>query len=62
MGELLDSVRTKKENRPDKFFYVAFDSPNQVYGTRGFLAKRDLTDFLLNKKVPNIKRILTSNE
>jgi hypothetical protein len=61
MGGLLDSVRTKKENRPDKFFYVAFDSPDQIYGTRGFPAKRDLTEFLLNKQVPNIKRTLTSN-
>ena len=62
MGELLDSVRTKKENKPDKFFYVAFDSPDQVFGTRGFSARRDLTEFLLSKQVPNIKRILTSNE
>ena len=62
MGELLDSVRTKKEMKPDKFFYVAFDSPEHVYGTRGFPARRDLTEFLLSRQVPNIKGILTSNQ
>jgi hypothetical protein len=62
MGALLDSVRTKKTKEPDRFFYVAFDSPDQVYGTRGFLNRRDLSEYLLDRQMPSIRAKLTSRE
>jgi hypothetical protein len=61
MGALLDSVKTKKKKEPDRFFYVAFDSPDQVYGTRGFSTRRDLSEYLLDRQMPGIKMKLTSN-
>jgi hypothetical protein len=59
MGALLDSVKTKKKKEPDRFFYVAFNSPNQVYGTRGFVTRRDLSEYLLDRQIPGIKMKLT---
>jgi len=60
MEALLDSVLTKKESKPDRFFYIAFDSPDQVYGTRGFSTRRDLSGYLLDRQMPNIIKELTS--
>jgi len=62
MKALLDSVRTKRERKPDRFFYIAFDSPDQVYGTRGFSERLDLSDHLLDKQMPGVIRELTSNQ
>ena len=62
MGSLLDAVLTKKEKKPDRFFYIGFDSPKQVYGTRGFPTRQDLTEYLLDRQMPNIKEKLTSNQ
>ena len=62
MKALLDSVLTKKERKPDRFFYIAFDSPDQVYGTRGFPSRLDLTGNLLERQIPNIIKELTSNQ
>ena len=61
MGAILDSVKTKKEGKPDKFFYVSFDTPDRAYGTRGFPSPRDLTKYLLKGQIANIKKELTSN-
>ena len=62
MGAILDSVKTIREKKPDKFFYVSFDSPDKVYGTRGFPSRTDLTKYLLKGQIGNIKRKLTSNQ
>lgn len=63
MKELLDSVLTKRERKPDRFFYVEFDSPGKVCGTRGFLDfpdGRGLTPYLLKNRLERIKADLTS--
>jgi hypothetical protein len=62
MGQLLDAVMTKKEKKPDRFFYVGFDSPDQVYGTRGFSTRQDFTEYLLDRQVLNIVKALTTNK
>jgi hypothetical protein len=59
MGALLDSVKTKKKKDPDRFFYVASNSPDQIYGTRGFSTRRDLSEYLLDRQMPGIKMNLT---
>jgi hypothetical protein len=62
MKALLDAVLTKKERKPDRFFYVGFDSPDRVYGTRGFSSRPDLSDYLLDRQMPRIIKELTSNQ
>jgi hypothetical protein len=62
MKALLDSVLTKKERKPDRFFYIAFDTHDQVYGTRGFTSRLDLSCHLFERQMPNIIKELTSNQ
>jgi hypothetical protein len=62
MKALLDSVLTKKERKPDRFFYIAFDSPDLVYGTRGFSSQLDLSGHLLKRQMPDIINEFTSNQ
>ena len=60
METLLTSVLTKKEKKPDRFFYIGFDTPDCVYGTRGFPNnRRNLSDYLLDKQAPGIINELT---
>lgn len=51
MKDLLDQVKTKKENKPDRFFGISFNDPKKVYGKRGFPKKLDLTRHLLENKI-----------
>jgi hypothetical protein len=63
MKKLLDDVLTKKERKPDRFFYVGFDSPDSVYGRRGFLRPpADLSAYLLDRQMPRIIKELTSDQ
>ena len=65
MKKVLDAVLTKRDKKPDQFFYVEFDSPEKIWGTRGFLSfpkgKRDLTDYVLKNRLQGIKDDLSSN-
>jgi len=55
MKDLLAKVLTKKEKKPDHFFYIEFDSPKAVYGTRGFASPMNLTHHLLNQQLTNFE-------
>jgi hypothetical protein len=64
MKTLLDSVLTKKEKKPDRFFYIGFDSPEKVFGTRGFISSTDsrpidLSQHLIDKQLDAIIQSLT---
>lgn len=61
MKTLLDSVLTKKERKPDRFFYIGFNSPSHVFGTRGFSSRLDLSGYLLDKQIPSIITKLMNN-
>jgi len=58
MIDLLKQVRTKKEKKPDRFFGFAFNTKEQIFGTRGLEEDIDLSDFLLDHKYRDIKKIL----
>ena len=62
MKELLEQVKTKKERKQDRFFYIEFDSPKAIYGTRGFSTRTNLTHHLLEQQVQSIKDALTSSK
>ncbi len=65
MKALLDLVLTQKERKPDRFFGISFNEPNQVYGTRGFKSSKDslpidLSEYVIDKQLKAIKLSLTS--
>ena len=54
MRELLEKVRTKKENKPDRFFGISFNDPRIIIGKRGFPEKLELTEHLLENKIDGL--------
>jgi len=58
MFKLLDKVKTKKENKPDKFFSFVFDKPEDVCTNRGFQTKVKLNKYLLDNYQKNIEKRL----
>lgn len=54
MKELLESAMTKKEKKPDRFFGISFDKPELIFGIRGFLSPKNLSQYLLNKQLDAI--------
>lgn len=52
MKDLLQMVRTKREQKPDRFFGFSFDSLVAIFGERGFPDSYDLTSHLLINKIP----------
>lgn len=55
MNYTLNSALTKKEQKPDRFYGLSFNNPNQVIGTRGFLDKPDFSEYILKDQITNIK-------
>ena len=51
MKELLEQIKTKKEKKQDRFFGIGFDSPKEIYGTRGFPSPKIVTHHLLDQQV-----------
>lgn len=56
--EILKSVKTKKEKKMDKFFGFGFNSSEKIFGTRGFETNTDFSQYLLKKKVEELKKKL----
>ncbi|MGA7563206.1 MAG: hypothetical protein WBW55_08390 [Desulfobaccales bacterium] len=60
MKGLLDSVRTKKEKKPDAFFGISFDEPpEKVFGIRGWESPIDLSQYLIDKQLDAIIQSMT---
>ena len=55
MIKLLKKVKTKKENKVDKFFGFGFNADNQIFGTRGFEEDINLSRFLFKNKLKKLK-------
>ena len=62
MKELLEQIKTKKEKKQDRFFGIGFDSPKEIYGTRGFPSPKIVTHHLLDHQVQLIKNSLISTQ
>jgi hypothetical protein len=58
MLELLNKVKTKKELKKDKFFGMAFNTPETIFTERGFLEKQDISYHLIQNYVNKIEEIM----
>ena len=58
IGELLSKVKTKKEQKPDRFFGFAFNDLQKIVSERGFIEKDDQLDHLLENYLERIKLML----
>jgi hypothetical protein len=58
MREFLDRVRTKKENKRDRFFYISFNDPSKIVVTRGMNDGLEISQHLLANKVPELVKQL----
>ncbi len=58
MIKLLQQVKTKREKKADKFFGFGFNFDTEVFGTRGFENDVNLSHFLLENKLDELKRKL----
>lgn len=55
MGDLLNSVKTKREGKEDRFFSFSFNSPLEIFGTRGFVSETDFSHHLLENQIKTIE-------
>ena len=58
MINILEKVKTKKEKKADKFFGIGFNVKTKIFGTRGFEEEIDLSNFLIENKIDELKRKL----
>ena|SRR3989344_752683 len=56
--EILKKVKTKREQKTDNFFGLGFNIDNQIFGTRGFEEDLDLSEYLLENKLNELKEKL----
>jgi len=56
--DLLKKVKTKKEEKIDNFFGFSFNDIDDIFGTRGFKEETNLSNFLLDKKLLELKEKL----
>jgi len=54
MNGLLKKIKKTKNNKPDRFFGISFDDPNEIFGSRGFEKGVDMSQHLLDKKISEI--------
>lgn len=59
MIELLNRVKTKKEKKKDQFFGFGFNTPKQIFATRGLEEHEDSTCFLIENKIQQLKSDLS---
>jgi hypothetical protein len=55
MIEILEKIKTKKENKTDRFFSYGFNSGNEIFNERGLKEDINATDHLLKNKITKIK-------
>lgn len=58
MIEFLEEVKTKKEQKTDRFFGIAFNDPKELYATRGFIEDKDVSDYFLKNRLEELKEQL----
>jgi|SRR3989338_1186683 len=56
MIEILKEAKTIRENKEERFFGFGFNSENEIYGTRGFKDKPNLSKFLIQNKIKDLKK------
>ena len=62
MFELLEKIKTKKEQKIDRFFSYGFNSGNEIYNERGLSEVINATEHLLKNKLKRIIKELEEKE
>lgn len=57
MLELLNRIKTQKEKKQDQFFGFGFNSPKQIFVTRGLEEPQDSSEFLIENRIQKLKTI-----
>jgi hypothetical protein len=58
MFDLLKNIKKTKKDRIDRFFGVSFDDPGRVFGSRGFKEGADLSRYLLDGRLAELRKDL----
>lgn len=58
MKAFLSRIKTKSQNKPDKFFYISFNDINKIVVTRGRSDMPDITSNLLSNKIKDIIKLI----
>lgn len=58
MKDYLKKIKTKKEKKEDRFFWFGFDTSEKVFWTRWLEKQEDVSKFLLENKIDEIKKRL----
>jgi len=58
MFELLEKIKTKKEERTDRFFSYGFNSGDEIFNERGLKKDIKASDYLFKNKIVQIKAVL----
>lgn len=58
MNAHLQRVKTKKEWKADRFFWFWFDSWNKIFGTRWLAWYEDMSLYLIDHKIDEIKKTM----
>lgn len=58
MFNILKNVKTKRKKNMDMFFGFGFNNCNEVYGTRGFSDGTNVSEFLLDNKIDELRNRL----
>jgi len=57
MKRFMSEVKQKKDpSKDDKFFYFGFDEKKNVFQTRGYPEERDMSAFLIEKRLADIEK------
>lgn len=60
MSKFMAEVKQKKDTtKDDKMFGFGFDDSKRIYQTRGYAEQRDMTPFLIEKRVEDIRNSFT---
>jgi hypothetical protein len=56
MGNFLKEVKTKKKQKKDSHFGISFNTPDVIYGNRGFENNPDLSKYLIKNQIELLKK------
>ena len=56
MAKFMDEVKQKKDpDKDDKMFGFGFDDEKQIFQTRGYPTIRDMTPYLIDNRIEEIR-------
>jgi hypothetical protein len=59
MQKLSGEVRITKKGKRDQHLYIVFDNEKEVWATQAFRSDKNFTEYLLEKRVDELRKILS---